>query len=320
MSPIKSVSNETTHASISSEYSSLDGIKKRATEGDIQHQLILAHAYYNGIGIEKNYHMAFKWYLKAAKSNSAQGLYMIARCYDLGHGVKINNGKAYKLFLQSANLGYAPAQYTVGVIMSRRKDNNANGYLNWLSLAAEQGYVEAQYDLASALDQRNADTQDIKNLFRLYKLAAEQDHYDAIYNLANCYNSGRGTNVNYREALRLYLMCYTQDGIDHYRKVDIMLNIADIYKNGIDSSTNLKKALHWYRLAANKGSDKAKYHIGSFYEHGWIVKRDITEALKWYYEAALHMNADAFNRYKELNPSGVMELVADMKRHGVHFR
>ena len=320
MTPINNLPNETTHASIRSGYPSLDGIKKRATEGDIQHQLILANAYYNGIGAEKNYHMAFKWYLKAAKSNSAQGLYMIARCYDLGHGVKINNGKAYKLFLQSANLGYSPAQYTVGVIMSRRKDNNVNGYLNWLSLAAEQGYVEAQYDLASALDQRNADTQDLKKSFILYKLAAEQDHYDAIYHLANCYKSGRGTNVNDREALRLYLICYIQYDIDHYHKVDVMLNIADIYKNGIDSSTNLKKALHWYRLAANKGSDKAKYHIGSFYDHGWIVKRDISEALKWYYEAALHMNADAYNRYCKLNPSGVMELVADMKRHGVHFR
>jgi len=312
--------NDMTHASLNSDYSKLDHVEKKAIEGDVQYQLILANAYYDGIGIERDYRRAFRWYLRAAKSNNAQGLYMTARCYDLGHGVKINNGKAFKLFLQSANLGYAPAQYTVGVTISKRKDNKDTDYLNWLSLAAEQGYVEAQYDLACAMDQRNGDTQDYKKAFRLYKFAAEQDHYNAVSCLASCYKCGRGTNVNYREALRLYLVCYAQEGIDHFRKIDIMLNIASIYEIDGDSNANLKRALHWYRLAANKGSDKAKYHIGCFHEHGWVVKKDIPEALKWYYEAALHMNADAYNRYNTLNPSGVMELVADMKRHGVHFR
>ena len=50
--------------------------------------------------------------------------------------------------------------------------------------------------------------------------------------------------------------------------------------------TDAAEAMRWYRKAAEQGHADAQYQLGSHYELGIGVKKDLDAALKWYHKAA----------------------------------
>lgn len=57
-----------------------------------------------------------------------------------------------------------------------------------------------------------------------------------------------------------------------------------------DTTTDqqMPTAVVWYLQMAKKGDADAQYNLGSVYETGFGVKRDLDEAVRWYKEAAAH--------------------------------
>src|SRR3546814_11804803 len=51
-------------------------------------------------------------------------------------------------------------------------------------------------------------------------------------------------------------------------------------------SSDLRAALDWFRKAAGLGNAKSMNYIGSFYEDGWVVERDLDAAEEQYRMAA----------------------------------
>ena len=64
--------------------------------------------------------------------------------------------------------------------------------VKWYRLAAEQGHVDAQYNLGWMYDKGRGVTQDYKEAMKWFRLAAEQGDEVAQYNLGFMYANERG--------------------------------------------------------------------------------------------------------------------------------
>ena len=72
--------------------------------------------YYKGIGIEKNYKLAFKFYKISAKRGNHLALYSLGNMYFNGIGVEKNIKKSYKWFKLSAEKGNSISQENINII------------------------------------------------------------------------------------------------------------------------------------------------------------------------------------------------------------
>ena len=64
--------------------------------------------------------------------------------------------------------------------------------VKWYTLAAEQGYATAQYNLGFMYDNGRGVPQNDRTAVKWYRLAAEQGGADAQFNLGNMYRLGTG--------------------------------------------------------------------------------------------------------------------------------
>lgn len=67
-----------------------------------------------------------------------------------------------------------------------------------------------------------------------------------------------------------------------------------------------KQAVGWYQLSADKGFAPAEYRLGSIYEKGTGVDRDIVKARQYYERAANQGNASAMHNLAVLYASGAL--------------
>jgi localization factor PodJL len=67
-----------------------------------------------------------------------------------------------------------------------------------------------------------------------------------------------------------------------------------------------KQAATWYQLSADKGFAPAQYRVGSMYEKGTGVERDINKAKQYYEQAANQGNASAMHNLAVLYASGAL--------------
>ena len=73
-------------------------VYERAKAGDAEAQLEVGKCFYDGIGVDKNCALAFKWFEKAAKKKNWQAMQYLGICYRNGEGVKQSPEKALKWF------------------------------------------------------------------------------------------------------------------------------------------------------------------------------------------------------------------------------
>ena len=76
-----------------------------ANKGNGAAQALLARAYYEGMGVERNYATAMAWAQKAAAQNDVDGLYYLGLMYYEARGVPRDFKTARDLFTRSGKLG-----------------------------------------------------------------------------------------------------------------------------------------------------------------------------------------------------------------------
>ena len=54
-----------------------------------------------------------------------------------------------------------------------------------------------------------------------------------------------------------------------------------MYTNGEGLKKDYTEAAKWYRLAANQGHVKAQFQLGMLYKKGLGIAQDYTEATRW---------------------------------------
>ena len=91
----------------------------------------------------------------------------------------------------------------------------------WFRKSAEQGNLDAQYQLGRMYDSGLGVSINKKEAFKWYSLSAEQGSIDAQYNLGLAYRLGIGVEQSFTKSLKWYK--------ESALKVIVALNIILIY-------------------------------------------------------------------------------------------
>jgi TPR repeat protein len=102
----------------------------------------------------------------------------------------------------------------------------------------------------------------------------------ALNMVGRCYDLGWGVVVDKSRAAESFRIA-AERGLDW-----AMYNYATLLALGQGVAEDRPAALAWLRKAADMGNAKAANFIGSFYEDGWAVARDMAQATEHYARAA----------------------------------
>ena len=81
--------------------------------------------------------------------------------------------------------------------------------------------------------------------------------------------------------------------------------MGTIFEQGLDVAKDLAEAAYWYRLAADGGNPSAQYNLGIFYQFGRGVPKDPAQAAIWLQRAAEQGHGRAQNNLSTFYFTGV---------------
>jgi TPR repeat protein len=127
--------------------------------------------------------------------------------------------------------------------------------VKWYRMAAEQGNVDAQYDLGVCSQNGNGVAQDLDEAVKWYRMAAEHGDVEAQFILGWRSEYGQGVTKDPVEAVRWYRMAAEQGntGGQYY--------LGACFENGIGVAKDLVEAVKWYRMAAEQGDADAREQL-----------------------------------------------------------
>ena len=237
-------------------------------------QYKIGEKYEKGVGVQQSYAEAVKWYRKAIESGSAKALTPLALCYEMGRGVRQSTAEAVKLYKRA-----------------HEKSNK-----NWSYTPPMPALAETQYQLALAISNQNATSEDWKWAVALYREAMNKGDLQAQERLAWCYENGKGIAQSDYQAAELYFKLLQQNIHASPMSAEVRYRIARRY----DELKSYTEAVKWYRKAAEQGHTGAQNNLGVRYDNGQGVTQSHTEAVKWYRKAAEQGHVGAKQRLQEL--------------------
>lgn len=187
--------------------------------------------------------------IAAAESNDPEALYRLGKLHlRKNTEVPFDEAKGLGLVRKSAELGFAPAQEEFGrYYMHNYYDfgKNPEAAVQWWQKAADQGYPDSLWSLASAYNGtlKGGVREDPKKAFALLTSAADQGHRLAQVDLAHLYSEGRGVERDFEKAFQLYLKAAEQGDEQAQRKV------SECYENGRGVKMDSTLASEWLAKA-----------------------------------------------------------------------
>ena len=170
-------------------------LRSAAELGHAPAQCDLGELYHDGVLVPENYSEATKWYRLAVEQNYAKAMVLLSSL--TGETEDNDLPVTVELLTKAANLGYAPAQYRLGVLtelgVHRSYDFEAAAIL--FRLAADQGHSGAQYHLGMlffTLSDVETNMSDDVEAVVLFRKAAANRHAYAAFRLSQAYAHGLG--------------------------------------------------------------------------------------------------------------------------------
>ena len=239
----------------------LDLILEYADEGNSRSQIVLGRYFDRGGELKKTR----EWYLKAAESGDPEGQCKYAQ--SLSHS-KIGYSKpedynfeeALKWLKKSSEQGFADANYEIACfyMLGLGVEKSAEMVKKHLSIAVSQGSVKAKLLLGYLYLKGELISQNTEKSYLLFKDAAEKGDREAEFNLAGLYVMGEGVEQDYQTAANLL------------------------------------------KTSSLKGSKEAQCQLAQFYLEGKGVDKDLEEAFYWFNESAKRWEPKAIEALKKL--------------------
>ncbi|KAI8808882.1 hypothetical protein BJ742DRAFT_677372 [Cladochytrium replicatum] len=243
--------SETTTASIS-----FESYRSEADNGHVGSQVKLGECYQYGIGIEKSFVDALKWYRVAVENDYPHAHIRLGEMYLWGNGVELDRKTAFRHF----------------------------------QIAAEQGYALGQYLLGYCYQDGYGVKRDYEKSFQMYLLAAEQDLATAKADLGRCYEEGTGVERNIEMAELWYSRAF-EDLLVMARDGDVYAQdwLGWYYRDGLGGQTVCpEKSVEWFRKAADEwDSALAQCSMAIFYQTGYgQIEENPTLAFEYFLRSA----------------------------------
>jgi TPR repeat protein len=144
----------------------------------------------------------------------------------------------------------------------------ASRAIEFYKLAAEQGNVDAAYNLWYIYHQHYDWKWNYREAFKWYSIAANGGSICAQNGLALLYLKGLGTDINYQKAIHWYTEAARS------RNINTMVSLASIYRKGDIVGQDYTKVLEWYKKAIKEESTVAQNSLESFYNNKSISATD----------------------------------------------
>lgn len=204
----------------------------------------------------------------------------LAVMHMFGEGVEPDVGKSINLFATAARSGDKDALAVLGCLYAMGDFGEDYFRLGMLMLeqAAVEGSSQAMYHLSFI----NLMTGDFDKANYWYQKVVSEPDFDKLKQAfvmisSSLRNAAKAGDVDAQVALGLFYY-YGMYGVEE----------------------NNAEALKWFLSAANQGNVGAQLILGSLYEDGEIVPRDLKQAAYWYSKAANQGDEEAKQALEEL--------------------
>ncbi len=200
--------------------------------------------------------MAIEQYTPAAEKGVADAQFKLGYLYDHGFGDIRDADVAMKWYSLAAQQGHSDALFYLSELCQDSKDELTveceMSPIELLTLAAEQGSAQAQYDLGSmSITKPEILSEEFASGVKWLVLAAEQGDMPAQLRLGELYENGNGVPQNVSEAAKWYKLAAEQGDMP------AQLKLGELYENGNGVPQNISEAAKWYTLVAKQNDDNA---------------------------------------------------------------
>lgn len=228
---------------------------------------------------------------KRAEANDAEAQTILASCYDLGRNVAPDRRENIHWLTLAANQGYAPAEFQLGHIYLYGSGipSDYQQALVWEQKAARQGEPEAQRDLAFMYENGFGVLADSQEAMFWNRKSALQGERIAQLQLARALET-----TNRAEAIEWYRKAGRQ-GLP-----DAQLRLAQMYFAKPDR--NCKEAIKWYERAAESALAQAMYELGKIYQSEECSVHNFRKAYIWSLTGARYGSPEARAEADRLAP------------------
>jgi TPR repeat protein len=255
----------------------IDWYSKAAVQGVFNAQLSLAEIYRNGNGTPVDLDKAIEWYAWAAQQGDAyseamkNGLLVQTDPHGAGRQISIDGPaladrafalrgesaedsdviEAADLFHEAALLGDTKSQWMLGrmYLNGEGRALDPEQSLNWLTVAAELGDAEAQFQLGLGFTYSSGyeGSPNLDLAFHWYSLAAEQGLASAQFALGDIFIRGDGRRAD-RKLARDWFEKAAEQGDAHAQYSTGTLYLADT-----SDASHPARATEWFEKAAAQG-------------------------------------------------------------------
>lgn len=205
--------------------------------GDPTSQFYLGYLYETGKGIAMDYGMALYWYNESAKNECRIAECNLGNLYMNGRGAAVNHDEAIRRFSRCIRAGGTCNEHVVKTreFVAQR--------LTWY---ADQGYADAQYELAGMAVDRG----DFAGAAAWLQKAAQRQHGPAQVALADSYLNGAGIDQDIERGVQLLFQAMVQHRENTAVLRSAKTTLASAYYAGhIDTTKPAISAYIWARLA-----------------------------------------------------------------------
>lgn len=215
---------------------------------------------------------------------SADALVATGEAIALGRGVDRDPEMASEWYRRALRFRHPRAQTALGLAYLRGEgvERHREEGLRLLKLAADQGYADAQYELAqAAYPQLASRTQAIS----LFESAARQGHLRAQVRLGELYKVGeigatstgqRGSAPHLQQAFAWFGKAAEQGD------AEALFELGQMHAQGLGTHQDFAQAADCYARAASQGHPKAAFNLGFLHAYGQGVEQDHAKAYQWY--------------------------------------
>lgn len=308
----------------------LSWYKKAAQQGSANAQLKLAKKYSSEAISEPDYVKAIQFYTLAAVQDHPEAQFILAICHQLGLGVPPDYTSALYWYHQAVKNGF-PDAYPIAssqvrdkevpnlkmaghpafIAANKKKASDGSLLSNeekmvWLSLAAEEGHSQAQYDLAMHYLQGNLTIQDDTKALHWLEKAAAQNHQQAQTYLAWMHALGLGTRANLNEALKYFVQSRQNTSLaktdDEAATTLQALSLSEMtaqFHHAIDlversqEKEEANLGVEVIEKVAQHGYLPAQVYLAKAYQAGLFIEKNPQLAAWWYKKAAQQDHAGA---------------------------